>query len=142
MMGKELDGLSFKELQHLEHLLSEGILSVKDKKVFFFSPSFFLFYYFFPEPRALLYSSYSLFQEQVLLELLDKSRMHVRQCLMIDLRTFLFIVFFSNFFKFSILYIYYLFGPCTPQEQRAITENESLRKQVNPALKLIQPTNQ
>eukprot|EP00261_Vitis_vinifera_P022261 XP_010653763.1 PREDICTED: MADS-box transcription factor 23 isoform X3 [Vitis vinifera] len=32
MMGKELDGLSFKELQHLEHLLSEGILSVKDKK--------------------------------------------------------------------------------------------------------------
>ena len=33
MMGKELDGLSFKELQHLEHLLSEGILSVKDKKV-------------------------------------------------------------------------------------------------------------
>lgn len=47
MMGKELDGLSFKELQHLEHLLSEGILSVKDKK------------------------------EQVLVEQLEKSRMHV-----------------------------------------------------------------
>ncbi|CBI29819.3 unnamed protein product, partial [Vitis vinifera] len=63
MMGKELDGLSFKELQHLEHLLSEGILSVKDKK------------------------------EQVLLEQLKKSRMH---------------------------------------EQRAMMENETLRKQVNP----------
>lgn len=61
MMGKELDGLSFKELQHLEHLLSEGILSVKDKK------------------------------EQVLLEQLKKSRMH---------------------------------------EQRAMMENETLRKQV------------
>ncbi|KAM7505441.1 hypothetical protein LguiB_004345 [Lonicera macranthoides] len=33
MMGKELEGLSFKELQHLEHQLNEGILSVKDKKV-------------------------------------------------------------------------------------------------------------
>lgn len=33
MMGKELDGLKFKELQNLEHQLSEGILSVKDKKV-------------------------------------------------------------------------------------------------------------
>ncbi|KAM7500154.1 hypothetical protein LguiA_024568 [Lonicera macranthoides] len=32
MMGKELEGLSFKELQHLEHQLNEGILSVKDKK--------------------------------------------------------------------------------------------------------------
>jgi len=33
MMGKELDGLSLKELQHLENKLSEGILAVKDKKV-------------------------------------------------------------------------------------------------------------
>ncbi|KAK7278932.1 hypothetical protein RJT34_23971 [Clitoria ternatea] len=32
MTGKELDGLSFKELQHLENQLSEGILAVKDKK--------------------------------------------------------------------------------------------------------------
>ncbi|KAF7819044.1 agamous-like MADS-box protein AGL18 [Senna tora] len=32
MMGKELDGLKFKELQNLENQLSEGILSVKDKK--------------------------------------------------------------------------------------------------------------
>ncbi|PNT29784.2 hypothetical protein POPTR_006G048700v4 [Populus trichocarpa] len=32
MMGQQLDGLSFKELQHLEHQLSAGILSVKDKK--------------------------------------------------------------------------------------------------------------
>ncbi|KAM7479445.1 hypothetical protein LguiA_027658 [Lonicera macranthoides] len=32
MMGKEPKGLSFKELQHLEHQLNEGILSVKDKK--------------------------------------------------------------------------------------------------------------
>ncbi|XP_059428117.1 agamous-like MADS-box protein AGL18 isoform X1 [Corylus avellana] len=32
MLGKELDDLSFKELQHLEEQLSEGILSVKDKK--------------------------------------------------------------------------------------------------------------
>ncbi|KAM7515161.1 hypothetical protein LguiA_004744 [Lonicera macranthoides] len=32
MMGKELEGLSFKELQHLEHQLNEGILSFKDKK--------------------------------------------------------------------------------------------------------------
>jgi len=33
MMGKELDGLSLKELQHLENQLSEGILAVKEKKV-------------------------------------------------------------------------------------------------------------
>ncbi|KAL3585303.1 hypothetical protein D5086_012170 [Populus alba] len=32
MMGQQLDGLSFKDLQHLEHQLSAGILSVKDKK--------------------------------------------------------------------------------------------------------------
>ncbi|KAI4348673.1 hypothetical protein L6164_009369 [Bauhinia variegata] len=32
MLGKELDGLSLKELQHLENQLSEGVLSVKDKK--------------------------------------------------------------------------------------------------------------
>ncbi|KAJ7976755.1 MADS-box transcription factor [Quillaja saponaria] len=32
MMGKELDGLSLKELQLLEDQLSEGLLSVKDKK--------------------------------------------------------------------------------------------------------------
>ncbi|CAH9079469.1 unnamed protein product [Cuscuta epithymum] len=32
MMGKDLAGLSFKELQHLEHQLAEGILSVKDMK--------------------------------------------------------------------------------------------------------------
>ncbi|KAK3217906.1 hypothetical protein Dsin_011876 [Dipteronia sinensis] len=32
MSGKELDGLSFQELNQLEHQLSEGILSVKDKK--------------------------------------------------------------------------------------------------------------
>ncbi|KAH9679384.1 Agamous-like MADS-box protein AGL18 [Citrus sinensis] len=32
MNGQELDGLSFKELQQLEHQLSEGMLSVKDMK--------------------------------------------------------------------------------------------------------------
>ncbi|KAF2305090.1 hypothetical protein GH714_001738 [Hevea brasiliensis] len=32
MMGQRLDGLSFKELQHLEDQLSNGLLSVKDKK--------------------------------------------------------------------------------------------------------------
>ncbi|XP_040863162.1 agamous-like MADS-box protein AGL18 isoform X2 [Glycine max] len=32
MMGKELDGLSLKELQQLENQLSEGMQSVKDKK--------------------------------------------------------------------------------------------------------------
>ncbi|WVY96130.1 hypothetical protein V8G54_028281 [Vigna mungo] len=32
MKGKELDGLSLKELQHLEKQLSEGILAVKDRK--------------------------------------------------------------------------------------------------------------
>ncbi|KAL5708287.1 hypothetical protein ACHQM5_019097 [Ranunculus cassubicifolius] len=32
MMGKELTGLSFKELQHLENQLNEGILSVKSRK--------------------------------------------------------------------------------------------------------------
>ncbi|KAJ4969864.1 hypothetical protein NE237_002963 [Protea cynaroides] len=32
MMGKELNGLSFKDLQQLEHQLSEAILSVKGKK--------------------------------------------------------------------------------------------------------------
>lgn len=34
MMGQQLDGLSLKDLQHLEHQLSEGMLSVKDKKVY------------------------------------------------------------------------------------------------------------
>ncbi|KAK9289693.1 hypothetical protein L1049_007851 [Liquidambar formosana] len=32
MTGKELEGLSFKELQHLEHQLTEGVLSVKEMK--------------------------------------------------------------------------------------------------------------
>nr|USH46166.1 MADS-box protein [Ipomoea batatas] len=32
MMGKDLEGLNFKELQHLEHQLTEGILTVKDTK--------------------------------------------------------------------------------------------------------------
>ncbi|XWS56289.1 hypothetical protein CRYUN_Cryun09bG0073100 [Craigia yunnanensis] len=59
--GKELDGLSFNELQELEHQLNEGILSVKDQK------------------------------EQILLEQLKRSRQ---------------------------------------QEQQAILENETLRKQV------------
>ncbi|GAA0159667.1 MADS box transcription factor [Lithospermum erythrorhizon] len=45
MMGKELEGLNFKELQKLEHQLNEGILSVKDRK------------------------------EQILLEQLEKSRL-------------------------------------------------------------------
>ncbi|XP_070048860.1 agamous-like MADS-box protein AGL18 [Nicotiana tomentosiformis] len=45
MMGKELEGMNFKELQKLEHQLTEGILFVKNKK------------------------------EQVLLEPLEKSRL-------------------------------------------------------------------
>ncbi|XP_019451512.1 PREDICTED: MADS-box transcription factor 23 isoform X2 [Lupinus angustifolius] len=61
MIGKELDGLSLKELQHLENQLNEGILAVKDKK------------------------------EQVLLEQLRRSRL---------------------------------------QEEKAMLENESLRKQL------------
>lgn len=32
MIGKELEGLNYKELQQLEHQLNEGILSVKDRK--------------------------------------------------------------------------------------------------------------
>ncbi|XP_009758657.1 MADS-box transcription factor 23-like [Nicotiana tabacum] len=32
LMGKELEGLNFKDLQQLEHQLTEGILAVKDKK--------------------------------------------------------------------------------------------------------------
>ncbi|TYI40059.1 hypothetical protein ES332_A02G137400v1 [Gossypium tomentosum] len=32
--GKELEGLSFKEVQQLEHQLNEGILSIKEHKVF------------------------------------------------------------------------------------------------------------
>ncbi|XP_060185059.1 agamous-like MADS-box protein AGL15 [Lycium barbarum] len=32
LMGEELKGLNFKELQHLEHQLSEAILAVKDRK--------------------------------------------------------------------------------------------------------------
>ncbi|KAL4378086.1 hypothetical protein GQ457_02G024230 [Hibiscus cannabinus] len=59
--GKELEGLSFKELQQLEHQLNEGILSLKDHK------------------------------EQLLLEQVKRSRL---------------------------------------QEQKALVENESLRKQV------------
>ncbi|KAK6124649.1 hypothetical protein DH2020_041609 [Rehmannia glutinosa] len=32
MMGKELDGLTYNELHNLEQQLTEGILSVKDRK--------------------------------------------------------------------------------------------------------------
>ena len=46
-MGKELDDLSFKELQQLEDQLSDGVLSVKNKKVLhciiFFAMPFFFF---------------------------------------------------------------------------------------------------
>ncbi|XP_075103832.1 agamous-like MADS-box protein AGL15 [Nicotiana tabacum] len=49
MMGKELEGMNFKELQKLEHQLTEGILFVKNKK------------------------------EQVLLELLEKSRLQIEE---------------------------------------------------------------
>ncbi|XP_049401481.1 MADS-box transcription factor 23-like [Solanum stenotomum] len=49
MMGKQLDDLDFKELQQLEHQLTEGILSVKNKK------------------------------EQVLLELLEKSNLQIEE---------------------------------------------------------------
>ncbi|KAF5747972.1 agamous-like MADS-box protein AGL18 [Tripterygium wilfordii] len=52
MMGKELDGLTFKELQNLEHQLNEGILSVKHKK------------------------------EQVLLEQLKRSRMQEQEAML------------------------------------------------------------
>uniref|UniRef100_A0A5B7BP00 Uncharacterized protein n=2 Tax=Davidia involucrata TaxID=16924 RepID=A0A5B7BP00_DAVIN len=52
MMGKELEGLSFKELQHLEQQLNEGILSVKDRK------------------------------EQVLLEQLEKSRLQEQKAML------------------------------------------------------------
>ncbi|KAF8395810.1 hypothetical protein HHK36_019764 [Tetracentron sinense] len=49
MMGKELKGLSLKDLEHLEHQLSEGISSVKDRK------------------------------EQLLLEQLEQSRLQVEE---------------------------------------------------------------
>ncbi|CAN4118559.1 unnamed protein product [Withania somnifera] len=49
MMGKELDDLGFKELQQLEHQLTDGILSIKNKK------------------------------EQVLLELLEKSNVQIEE---------------------------------------------------------------
>ncbi|KAL1813545.1 hypothetical protein ACET3Z_023610 [Daucus carota] len=52
MMGKELEGLNYKELQHLEHQLNEGILSVKDRK------------------------------EQVLLEQLEKSKFHEQKAVL------------------------------------------------------------
>lgn len=32
-MGKELEGMNFEELQKLEHKLTEGLLTVKNKKV-------------------------------------------------------------------------------------------------------------
>ncbi|XP_059291837.1 agamous-like MADS-box protein AGL15 [Lycium ferocissimum] len=32
LMGEELEGLNFKELQHLEHQMTEAILAVKDRK--------------------------------------------------------------------------------------------------------------
>ena len=35
-MGKELDGLSFKDLQQMEDKLTEGIMSIKSKKVHWF----------------------------------------------------------------------------------------------------------
>ncbi|EOY09182.1 hypothetical protein QUC31_010610 [Theobroma cacao] len=50
--GKELDGLTFKELQQLEHQLNEGILSVKQQK------------------------------EQILLEQLKRSRLQERQAIL------------------------------------------------------------
>lgn len=33
ILGKDLSGLGLKELQQLEQLLNEGLLSLKDKKV-------------------------------------------------------------------------------------------------------------
>ncbi|CAL5381780.1 unnamed protein product [Camellia sinensis] len=71
LLGKDLIGLSLKELHHLEEQLNEGLLSVKEKKR--------LDGYFLP------------FQEQLLMEQLEQSRV---------------------------------------QEQRAMLENETLRRQV------------
>ncbi|XP_021911128.1 agamous-like MADS-box protein AGL18 [Carica papaya] len=73
MNGKELDGLSFKELQQLEHQLSQGLLSIKDKK------------------------------EQVILEQLKRSRL---------------------------------------QEQKAMSENEILRKQIEELERKSKPNSQ
>ncbi|KAF7804067.1 agamous-like MADS-box protein AGL18 [Senna tora] len=78
MMGKELDGLNFKEMQQLESQLNEGILSVKNKK------------------------------EQVLLEQLRRSRAEV----------------FVNFPIDSAFFMEVL------SEQKAILENETLRRQL------------
>ncbi|KAG5063658.1 hypothetical protein JHK85_004841 [Glycine max] len=79
MMGKELDGLSLKELQQLENQLSDGMQSVKDKK------------------------------EQVLVEQLRKSRIqHVDTCV-------------GDFCRGLDFY---------GQEQKAMLENEVLRKQL------------
>lgn len=37
MMGKELEGLTYKELEHLEHQLHDGMLAVKNRKVLSFT---------------------------------------------------------------------------------------------------------
>lgn len=57
MLGKELDGLSFNELQLLEDQLSEGVLSVKDKKVLNLYIS--LNYFFFLDKLYIFCSPYS-----------------------------------------------------------------------------------
>ncbi|KAF1860090.1 hypothetical protein Lal_00027943 [Lupinus albus] len=97
MIGKELDGLSLKELQHLENQLNEGILAVKDKKVGFLAhdnqkeaETVALIPFKVSSQNQLTIMGIAQ-QEQVLLEQLSKSRL---------------------------------------QEQKAMLENESLRKQL------------
>ncbi|KAG5052304.1 hypothetical protein JHK87_004502 [Glycine soja] len=102
MMGKELDGLSLKELQQLENQLSEGMQSVKDKK------------------------------EQVLVEQLRKSRIqHVDTCVGDFCRGLDFYGQVDHILGGIGCFILYPSGKlCYREEQKAMLENEVLRKQL------------
>lgn len=79
MTGKELGSLSFKELQHLEHQLHEGILAVKDRKVYkYFRRHYLIMVWRVSEFYIFSLSVSMFFQEQVLLEQIEKSKLQVK----------------------------------------------------------------
>lgn len=111
MMGKDLDELSYSDLHTLEQQLTEGILSVKDRKVMHFFSSYpfhvynTMFYYAclklvnFNRKWFEFMCIFSNFQEKLLLEDMERSK---QQVFILPFYTF----FFSHFLKVLNLYIF------------------------------------
>lgn len=86
LLGKDLGGLSLKELQHLEQQVNEGLSSVNERKVcrcFCFLLSTKIYHYEYQIGFNLFrqfkrpYQLFLPFQEQLLMEQLEQSRMQV-----------------------------------------------------------------